>query len=153
MTPVPFILGGLVLVTIAALSALRNWRLRRDEPFDAIEWLDQTAVEVQLASPDAATERVRQFQRNERDFNRSQFRRRMQISGMLGLTGLLLPFGALFDDGVWNLAYAAVLLALVGWMLMLALADLIATRHHFSRVREHLLSEALAGVSTTNNSK
>jgi len=153
MTPVSFILGGLVLVTIAALSALRNWRLRRDEPFDAAEWLDQTVVEVKLAAPDAATERVRQFQRTERDFNRSQFRRRMQISAMLGLTGLLLPFGALFDDELWKLAYAAVLLALVGWMLMLALADLIATRHHFSRVREHLLSEALAGVSKKGDAR
>jgi len=152
MTIIPFILG-LVLVAIAALSAVRNWWLRRDESFDSAEWLGQTTAGLNFPAPATSSDHARDFQRTERDFYRIQFRRRMQISAMLGLTGVLLPWTTLFDEGLGKILYAAVLLALVGWMLMLALADLVATRHHFTRVREHLLAETLARAKTESGAE
>lgn len=69
----------------------------------------------------------------ERLFLSGQYRRRMQASGMLLLLGILLnasneflipwqKFQPLF------FAYVGLMLALVAWMVLLALADLFATR-------------------------
>ncbi|MCE9554074.1 MAG: hypothetical protein K8T91_11955 [Planctomycetes bacterium] len=139
-------LASLILVSIAVLGIARHLRNRRDHLPDHATWYVDTTADLELKDDAAVPLAPRDFQEAQRDFYRRQFRRRMQGSIMLGAVGLLLPLGGWIEDGMLNLAYLALLLALVGWMLMLGIADLVATRHHFERVREQLLAEALAGV-------
>lgn len=141
------LIGSLVLVSIATLGIARHLRNRRDNLPDHATWYADALAEPEVKEDPAVPLSQRDFQETERDFYRRQFRRRMQGSLMLGAVGLLLPLGGFIDDGILNLVYLAVLLALVGWMLMLGVADLVATRHHFERVREHLLAEALGGLN------
>ena len=145
-------IGSLILVSIAILGIARHLRNRRDHLPDQESWYADTKADLKLKEVSDLPVSQRDFPEAERDFYRRQFRRRMQGSAIIGIVGLLLPLGGWIADGMLNLAYLALLLALVGWMLMLGLADLVATRPHFERVREHLLAEALAGVRPDANS-
>lgn len=146
------LIASLILVSIAVLGIARHLRNRRDNLPDHATWYVDTTADLELKEDSAIPLSSRDFQEAERDFFRRQFRRRMQGSLMLGAVGMLLPLGGLIDDSLWNLAYLALLLALVGWMLMLGIADLVATRHHFERVREQLLAEALSGTRPDSDS-
>ncbi|MFH1920494.1 MAG: hypothetical protein ABIP48_11490 [Planctomycetota bacterium] len=83
----------------------------------------------------------------EFDYHRRQFRRRMQTSAMLGFVGLgmlvgrlLMVYGA--PPLVVVVFWTGVLL-LVVWLGLLAVADMVSTRYHFSRLRQnHVVEEA-----------
>jgi predicted lipid-binding transport protein (Tim44 family) len=90
---------------------------------------------VQSQQPEAA----------ERDYHRRQFRRRMQTSAMLGVLAvgillgrLLMSFGA--PPLVIFLYWTGVIL-LVLWLALLAVADMLATKHYFGRLRQDYLIE------------
>jgi len=139
-------IGALILVSIAVLGIARHLRNRRNHSPDHALWYADTTANLSLRDEPTPPHARQEYQIAERDFYRRQFRRRMQGSLMLGAVGLLLPAGKFIDDTAWTLAYLTLLLALVAWMLMLGIADLVATRHHFERVREQLLNDALAGM-------
>ncbi|NIL96213.1 MAG: hypothetical protein GTO53_02665 [Planctomycetales bacterium] len=71
-----------------------------------------------------------------------KFRRRMQASLMIGLTGVAIVVGNWLpaDPLLYGIYWAAVILA-VFWIVLLALADLIHTRRHFQRLRDQQLVE------------
>ncbi|MDB5389210.1 MAG: hypothetical protein JWM11_4856 [Planctomycetaceae bacterium] len=80
----------------------------------------------------------------EKVFLHSQYRRRMQASSMLLILGVLLNFSNEFLVPWQNFqplffAYVGLMLGLVGWMVLLALGDLIATRvvHQAALTRLH----------------
>jgi hypothetical protein len=86
-----------------------------------------------------------QWDAAEHDYRRRQFRRRMQTSAMLGVAGaaifvgqLLVPWAgsALFTVLFWG---GTVLLLL--WIALLAVADIVATKYHFGRLRHDNLVE------------
>lgn len=82
----------------------------------------------------------------ERDyqFHRRQYRRRMQSSGMLGIIGLLILGHLWVADNAMLAVYWAGVLGLVVWTVLLAVADLAASRLHYGpqvaeQRTEHLL--------------
>ena len=78
----------------------------------------------------------------EQTFAQAQFRRRVQTSAMIGLIGAAM-LGAQFLVAplVLLMAWAAIAL-LVCWVLLLALADFVAVRQHYSRLsRDNLAAE------------
>ncbi len=81
----------------------------------------------------------------EHDYRRRQFRRRMQTSAMLGAISASLPIGVLVMQAwpkVGAFFWGAVLLA-VGWVGLLALADVLATRLYYGRLRrDYTIEEA-----------
>lgn len=81
----------------------------------------------------------------EFDYRRRQFRRRIQASAMLGLLGLAVLGGGLMMAWRLNplaltLYWIAVILVL-GWLALLAVADMVATKHYYSRVRDRYAVE------------
>jgi hypothetical protein len=89
--------------------------------------------------------RVRRVDRAELDFRRRQFRRRVQASAMLGLLGPAVFFGSLMM--VYRLRPLAITLywlaviVVLGWLALLALADVLATKQYFGRVQDHYTVE------------
>lgn len=81
----------------------------------------------------------------ELDYRRRQFRRRMQTSAMLGALALALPVADWLttrsESTPLHLLCWSVVLLLVGWLGLLALADLVATKYHFGRMRHSYLVE------------
>ena len=79
----------------------------------------------------------------QRRFAWGQFRRRVQTSGMIGLAGVLIFVGYWIDQGKWGLIYWCGTILLVIWIMLLAVADMIATRIHFARSnRDNVLQQA-----------
>ena len=72
-------------------------------------------------------------------FHRRQFRRRMQSSAMIGLLGVAILVGQLLLDVVkwpnFNVFYWIGVLALLLWIVLLAVADMVATSAFYSRER------------------
>jgi len=105
----------LLLAAAAGLmtSHARTWRSAREEPLEP----------------------------GELEFCRRQFRRRMQTSAMLGLLGVAIFVGQVLT--LWIVSrlfvalYLAGILALLGWVVLLALADILATKYHFGRLRDN----------------
>jgi hypothetical protein len=83
----------------------------------------------------------------EFDYRRRQFRRRMQTSAMLGLLAVSLPVGIGLSiwlrSGWFALIFCAAAILLVCWVLLLALVDVWATKHHYGRLRHQCLVEKL----------
>jgi hypothetical protein len=77
---------------------------------------------------------------DERRFARGQWRRRVQTSGMVGIVGVMIGAGP-WVQGPWVVVcYWIGAVLLVAWMLLLAIADVLATRMHFSRLsRDHVV--------------
>jgi hypothetical protein len=81
----------------------------------------------------------------EFDFRRRQFRRRIQASAMLGLLGFAVFFGGLMM--VYRLRPLAITLywlaviVVLAWLALLALADVLATKHYFGRIQDHYAVE------------
>ena len=77
-----------------------------------------------------------QLEDHERGHYHRRYRRRLQMGVLLVLIGILLALGELiFDEkrpALWAAYYIAIL-SLVGWILLLALGDMVSTAHH-SRV-------------------
>ncbi len=90
--------------------------------------------------------RAQQLQLEPREFDhyRRQYRRRMQTSAMLGLLAAAIFAGKwMTRPTTWTFAYWGCVLLVVGWVGLLAMADMVSTRHHFSRLRrQHLMEQA-----------
>ena len=146
------LIPALILLTISALGVFRHWRNLPEDRLAEDSWYVDTTADLALKDEPAPPPR-RDIRQEEREFHRRQFRRRLQGSLMIGVLGLMLPVGTLIDAPLWNLGYVTLLLMLLGWMLLLGIADLVATRHHFTRVREQLLAEMLAGIKPDPSSE
>jgi hypothetical protein len=80
----------------------------------------------------------------EQDYHRRQFRRRMQSSGMLGLLAVGILVGQVIARAVpltVLLVFWGGIVLLVIWVLLLAVADIVATKYHYGRLREGCLIE------------
>ncbi len=81
---------------------------------------------------------------DEEEYHRRQFRRRMQSSAMLGLVAVGIFVGQLIAD-VARPAIAIAFWGLVGlvvvWLAVLAMADIVATRYFYGRLRQENLVE------------
>ncbi len=77
--------------------------------------------------------------REELQYRRRQFRRRMQTSAMLALLALALAIGEWLTRAVesrwFAIIYWLATLLVVGWVALLALADVLSTKFHYDRVR------------------
>ena len=84
----------------------------------------------------------RDLDERERTFVWRQFRRRMQASVMIAMVAVALPVGvwvpmrAVVFAGFWLVVVLVVL-----WIALLALADVIASRHHFGRIQHEQIIE------------
>lgn len=80
----------------------------------------------------------------ERDYHRRQFRRRMQSSGMLGVLAVGIFLGQWISEvarpAVVFIFWGGVALVVV-WVAALAVADIVATKHHYGRLRQGVLIE------------
>jgi sterol desaturase/sphingolipid hydroxylase (fatty acid hydroxylase superfamily) len=76
----------------------------------------------------------------ERGYRRRQFRRRVQTSALLGLLALAMVAGHWMTSPPWRpwafTVYWGIVLIVVAWVALLALADLVSTRLYFGHVRE-----------------
>ena len=80
----------------------------------------------------------------ERDYHRRQFRRRMQSSGMLGV----LAVGIFAGQWVSQVARPTIVFIFWGgvalvvvWVGVLAVADILATKHYYGRLRQGFVIE------------
>lgn len=109
----PAAIMGAFLVLLGGWFMSQHWRSWRDQSRDA------------------------SLEPSEREYFRRQFRRRMQASGQMLVIGILVPVGDWIswdrDDASLFAVYWLAVLALTCWVLLLAVADLAATRAH-SRV-------------------
>jgi hypothetical protein len=77
------------------------------------------------------------------DFYRRQFRRRIQISAMLGLLAVTLAGSSWPLPRLVEVLLLLVMLLLVAWIVLLALVDALASRLHFDRLRnEYVIEQA-----------
>jgi len=78
---------------------------------------------------------------DELAYRRRQFRRRVQTSLMLALIAIALPVGQWLTIAIGSLLFAAIywsgVLVMVGWVMLLAGADILATKMYFTRRRNH----------------
>lgn len=78
----------------------------------------------------------------ELDYRSRQFRRRMQTSALLGLLALGIMFGSIIRGPWWFVAlYWLGVLLMLAWVALLALADVVATKLYFGRLRAQYLVE------------
>ncbi len=80
----------------------------------------------------------RRLEPNEREFRQRQFRRRMQTTAMLALLAVSLPIGQWLVPH-WpqgGVVFWALVLFLLAWVVLLALADLWATKFYYGRLRD-----------------
>lgn len=85
-------------------------------------------------------------QGDERDFAQRRFRRRLQTTGMLIVLAIGLCLGQLIP---WRehpslfVLFWFIMLLILGWMVLLALGDLMVGRQHLARLtRERRIAEA-----------
>ncbi len=76
-----------------------------------------------------------EIQQHDLKFLRNQTRRRMQVAGMISIIGIMIACGALipWEEALATFAvYWIIVLVLAFWTILLAFADLAATRLHSS---------------------
>jgi len=80
----------------------------------------------------------------ETDYRRRQYFRRMQTSTMLGTLAVAVFVGQWLTQPPWlGLVFWGGVLLLLVWVGLLALADMLATKHYFGTLRhEHLVEQA-----------
>jgi hypothetical protein len=77
----------------------------------------------------------------EKRYALSQYRRRMQASGTIGLIGAAIALGPLVPHRPEPMTlYLAALLAGCAWIMLMALLDFWATRQHYHRIRSEQLT-------------
>ena len=86
------------------------------------------------AIPDAAAA-------DERDFLWRQLRRRLQASTMMLLLGPAVLGGELVKSSLYSIFYWGLVLLIVFWVGVLALADILATQYHYGRQRASQMLE------------
>lgn len=77
----------------------------------------------------------------ELDFAGRQYRRRMQASLMVSGVALLLVAGNWIQNPVWQVVYWSLVMIVVLWIGLLALADAASTREFFHRISQAQLTE------------
>jgi hypothetical protein len=81
----------------------------------------------------------------ELDYRRRQCRRRVQTSVILAVLAVAMFVGTLITfqlrSPMFTVIFWGVFLLILGWVAVLAAADMLATRRHFSRVRSDTLVE------------
>jgi hypothetical protein len=86
--------------------------------------------------------REEELDERELNFRRRQFRRRVQTSAMIGLLGVAIVVGQVLLDVVKSpklqVYYWIGVLALLLWIVLLAVADMVATSAYYSRERSDL---------------
>ncbi len=75
------------------------------------------------------------------DFRRRQYRRRMQASAMIGIVGVAVAASLIITDDILAGILWIAVLALVAWMLLLALADLVCSVYHYRQLRAEYTQE------------
>lgn len=99
---------------------------------------------------------------SDRRHYRTRFRRRMQTSGLILVLGVLIPLGDwLFVLGrpVVSTLFWVGVLVLVGWVVLLGIGDLLATKAHsrvsLSRlhVKQRQLEQELAALRRRSNGR
>ena len=76
------------------------------------------------------------------DYSRRQFRRRMQTSAMLGVLAVAIFAGQLITGPrLLLIVFWGATLLLVVWVVLLAVADMVATKFHFGRLRQTYIIE------------
>jgi hypothetical protein len=80
---------------------------------------------------------------SEQNFAAAQYRRRVQTSAMIGVVGVLIAGGPWVPPGWVMAGYWLVVVLLVLWLVMLALADALASRLHFGRIEQQQTLERL----------
>ncbi len=79
---------------------------------------------------------------SELDFVWRQFRRRMQASVMVAMLSVLIFVGAFIENAGVPLGLTVVgILILTIWVVLLALADMVATRQYYGRIQSKDLVE------------
>ena len=80
-----------------------------------------------------------------RDYHRRQFRRRIQCSAMLAVLAVMLFVGQWVKlpllPPLLVVCYWGIALLLVVWLALLAVADIIATKYYFGRLRSDVIVE------------
>ena len=86
----------------------------------------------------------REMDAEETDYRRRQYFRRMQTSTMLGTLAVAVFVGQWLTRPPWlGLIYWGGVLLLLAWVGLLAVADMLATKHYFGRLRDdHLVERA-----------
>jgi len=77
----------------------------------------------------------------QHEFYRRQFRRRIQVSAMLGFLGVLLATDSWLQQPMVHVVVWAGMLIVLLWIILLALVDAMATRLHFDRLRSDYMVE------------
>jgi hypothetical protein len=75
------------------------------------------------------------------EFYRQQFRRRIQVSTMLGLLGLMLAVETWVERPQIQVLVGVSMLFMLLWIMLLAVIDALATRMHYARVRNDFIVE------------
>jgi hypothetical protein len=83
----------------------------------------------------------------ELDYRRRQFRRRVQSTAMLAILAVAISVGQVLTTWIVSRPFAILfwlgVLLLLGWMGLLAVADIIATKFHYERIsREYRIEQA-----------
>src|SRR5690349_5435144 len=78
-----------------------------------------------------------------RDFCWRQFRRRVQTSGLVGTIGVMLAAAELVPSPHAKLACWGFAVLFCGWMILLAVADMVATRTFFMQREQQAFLEEL----------
>jgi hypothetical protein len=77
----------------------------------------------------------------DRRFARSQYRRRMQASGIIGILGAAIGLRPLLPHDPWAiLLYLGSLVGACACMMLLAALDVLATRQNYARLRSEQLA-------------
>ncbi len=83
--------------------------------------------------------------REELDYRRRQYRRRTQTTAMMAVLAVSLFVGELLTGAVnsrwFAIAYWLAVLIVVGWVGLLAIVDVLATKFHYDRVRQDYVIE------------
>lgn len=119
---IPALIFGAILVAIAVVMAVFVRRARR-------------AIEPMLADDNQARQHADR-----------QFRRRIQVSVMLGAVGILIPLGdqmekVFLQRPLLFLAWVCCVLMLVVWMVLMALGDWLSTVAYSAIARSRLRYE------------
>lgn len=88
--------------------------------------------------------RSEELDEREFDFRRRQFRRRSQASTMIGIVGIAVVVSLAIKDPLINPILWLVVLALVVWMLLLALADMVSSYYYYHQLRARHTAEHAA---------
>lgn len=77
-------------------------------------------------------------------FARRQFGRRLQSSLLVGLIGAAMLASPLVTNPWVAIGYWGVVMLLLGWVMVLAVADVASTQQHFRHLQEEVLLERAA---------